>query len=195
VIGVMHPSRLVVGESDRLFLAIHLVFPFVICLMAWALYLLVDGVDNAAATATRWLVIPFAVAYTAFEAVAGIARGALIWKAENLTGDEQLHAAQLISSFTHSAIARPLWLTASALWLVTALSVVVALRGRAPVPALVLLAVGAVLFARTHVHPWGPAGMAAFLAGSVWVELSAGRATSRDQEDNVGAVSATTTRR
>ena len=88
-----HPSHLVVGESDRLFLAIHLAFPFVICLLAWALYLLVDGVENAAATAVRVLVIPFAVAYTTFEAVAGIARGAFIWKAEDLTGDRQLDAA------------------------------------------------------------------------------------------------------
>jgi hypothetical protein len=140
-------------------------------------------------------VIPFAVAYTAFEAVAGIARGALIWKAEDLTGDRQLHAGELISSFTHSGIARPLWLTASALWLAAALSVVVALRRRAPVPALVLLAVGAVLFAWSHVHPWGPAGMAAFFAGTVWVELSASRASAgARQEDNVSPVSATTRR-
>jgi hypothetical protein len=200
VIGIAHPSRLVVGESDRLFLAIHLAFPFVICLLAWAMYLLVDGVENAAASAVRVLVIPFAVAYTVFEAVAGIARGAFIWKAADLTGDRQLHAGELISSVTHSGIARPLWLTAGALWLATALSVVVALRGRAPAPALVLLGAGAALFAWSHVQPWGPAGMAAFFAGAVWVELSAGRAAAgipaagRDEEDNVSPVSATTRR-
>ena len=66
-------------------------------------------------------------------------------------------------------------------------------------PALVLLAAGALLFGMTHVRPWGPAGMAAFLAGSVWVELHASRdesaAEARDAEDNVGAVSPTQPRR
>ena len=111
LIGVAHPARLVVGESDRLFLAIHLGFPFVICLLAWALYLLVDGVENRAATAARILVIPFAVAYTAFESFAGIARGAFVWKADDLPPDRQQNAAELISSVTHSGLARPLWLT------------------------------------------------------------------------------------
>ena len=171
VVGVVHPSKLVVGESDRLFLTIHLAFPFLICLLAWTLVLLVDGVDNRAATVARILVIPFAVAYTAFEAVAGIARGAFVWKAGELPVELQPGAAQLISSVSHSGLARPLWLISSAFWLAAALSVVVALRHRAPLPALVLLTVGALLFARTHVQPWGPAGMAAFLAGVVWFEL------------------------
>jgi len=171
VVGVVHPDKLVVGESDRLFLTIHLAFPFLICLLGWTLVLLVDGVDNRAATAARILVIPFAVAYTAFEAFAGIARGAFVWKAGELSAELQPAAAQLISSVSDSGLARPLWLTASALWLAAVLSVVVALRGHAPFPALVLLTAGALLFAWTHVQPLGPAGMAAFLAGVVWFEL------------------------
>jgi hypothetical protein len=175
LIGVAHPDHLAVGESDRLFIAIHVAFPFAICLLAWGLWLLVDGVANAAATVARVLVVPFAVAYTAFEAVAGIARGTLVWKANELSGARQLHAAELISSWTHSGIARPLYVTASALWLAAALAVVAALRRRAPAPALVLMAAGAALFAFTHVRPWGPGGMAAFLAGVIWVELDAAR--------------------
>ena len=170
-IGVLHPHHLAFGEKDRLFMAIHLVFPFVICLMAWALFLLVDGVENRAATVARILVVPFAVAYTAFEAVAGIARGALVWKENDLPEADHLGAQQLISDFTHSGLARPLYLTASLVWLAAALSVVVALRRRASIPALGLMALGAILFAYSHVRPWGPAGMAAFLAGSVWYEL------------------------
>ena len=192
-IGVLHPDKLVFGEKDRLFMAIHIAFPFVICLLAWALFLLVDGVDNRAATLARILVVPFAVAYTAFEAVAGIARGALVWKETDLPAGEQLGARQVISDFTHSGLARPLYLTASLLWLAAALSVVVALRRRASVPALGLMALGAVLFAYTHVRPWGPAGMAAFLAGSVWYELkpreSADAAESRKRPVEVGSPS------
>ena len=192
LIGIAHPDHLRVGESDRLFIAIHVAFPFAICLLAWGMWLLVDAVDDPAATVARVLVVPFAIAYTAFEAVAGIARGTLVWKANDLSGDRQLHAAELISSWTHSGIARPLYLTASAFWLAAALAVVVALRRQAPLPALALMALGALLFAWTHVRPWGPGGMAAFLAGVVWVELHAGRARAGD---NVSPVPATTTRR
>jgi len=201
VIGIAHPSGLVIGEANTRFLAVHLAFPFVICLLAWGLYLLVDGVENRAAKLARVLVVPFAVAYTAFEAVAGIARGTFVRKTEGLSLEEQASAARLISSFTHSAVARPLYLTAALLWLAAALSVVVALRRRAPLPALALLAVGALLWARTHVHPWGPTGMAAFLAGTVWIELHASRTVdrvreeTRDAEDNVSPLSATQTRR
>jgi hypothetical protein len=176
IAGVLHPAKLVVGEDDRLFLGLHLALPFVICLLAWSLVLLVDGVHNRAATLARVLVIPFAIAYTAFEAVAGIARGAFVWKANDLPAEGQPAAAQLISSVSHSGLARPLYLTSSALWLAAALSVVVALRRSAPIPALVLMALGAILFAKTHVRPWGPGGMAAFLAGVVWFELRAPKA-------------------
>jgi hypothetical protein len=192
LIGIGHPDHLAVGESDRLFIAIHVAFPFAICLLAWGLWLLVDGVDNRAATAARVLVVPFAIAYTAFESVAGIARGTLVWKANDLSGDRQLHAAELISAWTHSGVARPLYVTASVLWLAAALGVVAALRRRAPAPALALMTLGALLFAWTHVRPWGPGGMAAFLAGVVWVELHAGRAAA---SDNVTSVPATTPRR
>ena len=201
LIGVAHPARLVVGESDRLFLAIHLGFPFVICLLAWALYLLVDGVENRAATPARVLVIPFAVAYTAFESFAGIARGAFVWKANDLPLDRQQNAAELISSVTHSGLARPLWLTATALWLAAALSVVVALRRRAPVPALVLLAAGALLFGMTPRQAVGPGRH-----GGVPRRLGLGRAAREPRsragpggraraEHNVGAVSPTQPRR
>jgi hypothetical protein len=171
LLGIVHPDTVVLGERNRLFLALHFAFPILICLLAWALLLLVDGVENRAATTARILVIPFAVAYTVFEAVAGIARGAIVWKYADLPAALQPGGARLISSFTHSGLARPLWVTASVCWLAVALAVVVALRRRAPLPALVLMTVGAFLFAVSHVKPFGPAGMAAFLAGVVWFEL------------------------
>ena len=59
------------------------------------------------------------------------------------------------------------------------LALVLALRRQAPLPALLLLAVGGLLFAKSHVRPWGPAGMTAFLAGAVWVELHAAGAADR----------------
>jgi hypothetical protein len=107
LLGIVHPDTVVLGERNRLFMALHFAFPFLICLLAWTLLLLVDGVDGRAATVARILVIPFAVAYTAFEAVAGIARGTIVWKYADLPEELQPGGARLISSFTHSGIARP----------------------------------------------------------------------------------------
>src|SRR5215510_6149710 len=77
---LIHPTGLRVGRDDSLFLAVHLVLPFLVCLLAWSLYLLVEGVENRAATAARILVIPFAVAYTAFVTFDGIAIGMFVSK-------------------------------------------------------------------------------------------------------------------
>jgi hypothetical protein len=176
VLTLIHPSGIRVGEDDSLFLGVHLAFPFLICLLAWSLLSLVDGVDDPAATVARVLVIPFAVAYTVFATFDGIAVGTFVSEASSLPVDAQPAAAQLIHSVSHGELEWPLYLTASLLWLAAALAVVVALRHRAPVPALALLAVGAALFAKSHVRPWGPAGMAAFLAGAVWYELQAAKA-------------------
>jgi hypothetical protein len=194
---LIHPTGLRVGRDDRLFLGVHLAFPFLVCLLAWSLVLLVDGVENRAATAVRFLVIPFAVAYTAFATFDGIAIGTFVSKANGLPEGEQLSAARLIHSVSNSELEWPLYLFAGGFWLATVLAVVVALRREAPVPALVLLAVGAVLFAKSHVRPWGPAGMTAFLAGAVWVELHAGsvaarvRRPARETDENVGTTTGT----
>src|SRR4051794_27334931 len=176
VVGLIHPSGVTVGEDDALFLGVHLALPFVICLMAWSLVLLVDGLESRAATVARVLAIPFAVAYTAFTTFDGIAIGTFVAKANDLPAGAQPAAARLIHGVSHGKLEWPLYVTAALAWLAAALAVVVALRHRAPVPALVLMTVGAVVFAKSHVRPWGPAGMAAFLAGVVWLELRSARA-------------------
>jgi hypothetical protein len=183
VAALLHPG-LTVGESARLFLAVHLALPAIVCLLAWMMLFLVEGIEGVAASAARVLAIPFAVAYTAFTAFGGIAIGAFVWKANELRADRQRPAAELIHSVSHSALARPLYLVASLLWLAAMSAVVVALwsRTQAPRPALVLLAVGAAAFARSHVRPWGPAGMAAVLAGVIWLELAARSSPERRDE-------------
>ena len=133
--------------------------------------LLVDGVDGRAATAARLLAVPFAVAYTLFTAFDGVAIGAFVWKANALPPAQRQAAGNLIRSVSHSAIQHSLYLVASLCWLAAVLAVIAALWRRAPLPALVLLGLGAAAFARSHVRPWGPAGMAAVMAGVVWLEL------------------------
>jgi hypothetical protein len=173
VAALLHPG-LAVGEDARLFTGVHLALPLIVCLLAWMILFLVEGIDGAAALAARVLAIPFAVSYTVFTVFGGVAIGAFVWKANELPADKQQSAAALIHSVSHSALAHPLYLIASFLWMAAMSAVVVALWGqpRTPRPALALLAVGAAAFARSHTRPWGAAGMAAILAGVLWLELA-----------------------
>jgi hypothetical protein len=77
----------------------------------------------------------------------------------------------LIDNVIHSSISSPIRWIAAALWVAAALAVVIALRRQAPLPALALFAVGALAFGYRHERPWGAGGMAAVLAGVVWLEL------------------------
>jgi len=124
-----------------------------------------------AAALARLLVIPFAVSYTAFTTFSGITVGEFVREAGTLSPAEQLLADTLIGRVSHGSVADWIWYVAIAFWLAVVLSIIVALRGRVPLPGLVLMAIGAVAFARSHVSPWGAIGMAAFFAGVVWVEL------------------------
>jgi hypothetical protein len=148
-----------------------LAFEPILCLLAWMIVLLVDGVDGRAVTTARLLAVPFAVAYTLFTAFDGVAVGAFVWKANALPPVQRESAGNLIHSVSNSTLEHALYLVAALTWLVAVLAVIVALRRRAPLPALLLLGLGAAAFARSHVRPWGPAGMAAVLAGVVWLEL------------------------
>jgi hypothetical protein len=185
--ALLHPHHLMIGQDPWVYIGVHLALPLIICLLAWMILFLVEGIDNAAATVARVLAIPFAVAYTLFTAFGGVAVGAFVWKTNELPAAEQLQAATLIHSVSHSALAHPLYLAATLLWLAVMLAVVAALWGRAPLPALVLVALGAAAFARSHVRPWGPAGMAAVLAGVVWLELKPGPASESRRDDEPGA--------
>jgi hypothetical protein len=169
---LLHPRDLVFGDNAWLFTGVHLGLLVVACLLGWMMMLLVEGVPGAAATAARLLTIPFVVAYTAFTTFGGVSAGAFVIEANSLPVVEKQRAAELVHSVADGAIGDALAIVASVLWLTVMLLVVVALRRRAPLPALVLIGIGAALVARSHVWPWGPPGMGAVLAGVVWLELT-----------------------
>ena len=171
VVGMLHPTRLGLDQSPWLYIGIHLVMPVLIGLLAWMIVLLVEGIDNRAATTARLLVVPFALVYSVYTAFAGLAYGVMVWKAGRLPATDQRGAVALIHDVFHNGLERAIYLTAGLLWLAAVVAAAVALRGRAPLPALVLLALGAVIFANSHERPWGPAGMAAILAGVIWLEF------------------------
>ena len=175
IAGILHPDHVLDHGDPWLFLGVHLAWPLLLCLLAWMIVLLVEGVEGWAATAARVLAVPFAVTYMLYTAFAGVGIGAFIWKGSELPADQQPVANTLIQNVLHSSITGPIHLAATVFWLTAVFSVAFALIGRVPVPSVVLLAAGACAFAYRHERPWGPGGMAAILAGVVWLELRSKR--------------------
>lgn len=174
VLGVLHPtSNPELGDETGLFIGLHVAQLFLIGGLAYLLWLLVEGLDGRAARVARAaLILPFVIAYTALDAVLGLAWGIAAEKANELPVADQAAAGRLIHNLNEPELFGYIgYFGAGLLWLAVALTVVTALGKKAPRPALVLMAMGAIVFALGHARPMGPIGMALFLAGIAWFEL------------------------
>jgi len=180
VLGAFHPmSNPEVNDPTTLWIGLHLVQLVLIGAMGYVFWLLVEGMDGRAAGLARALIIPFVVVYTAMDAVLGIAWGFVAREASALPAADQLSAQALLDRLLEpTASGYVLYFGAGLLLLVLSLAVVFALAKSAPVPALVLIAVGALIFVTGHAAPLGPIGMLLFLGGVVWTELARTRTTS-----------------
>lgn len=175
LLGLLHPTHNPeLGDETAHFVNLHIAQLLLIMGLGFVLWLLVEGVTNRAATLARVLIIPFLVAYTALDAILGVAWGIAAQTANGLPVADQPGAGRLI----HELIAGDpdprgliLYWGAGALWLAVALAVVAALRGTAPLGALVWMALGAVVFTLGHAPPMGPVGMGLFLLGVAWAEF------------------------
>ncbi len=65
---------------------VHMGMMLFIPLMAVVVYLLLRGVDGAAARVSRIALVPFVVCYSAFETLQGIANGVLASEVNGLRG-------------------------------------------------------------------------------------------------------------
>lgn len=175
LLGLLHPTaNPEMGDETGLFIGLHIAQLFLIAGLAYVLWLLLEGVINRAATVARALIIPFVVAYTALDAILGIAWGIAAEAANDLPSADQQGAGRLIDELI-SGDPDPrgliLYWGAGLLWLAVALAVVIALSDTAPLGALVLMSLGAAVFTLGHARPMGPVGMGLFLIGVAWAEL------------------------
>lgn len=172
-LGILHPMEDPgLGEATGLFIGLHFAQLFLIGGLALSLWLLVDGLESRAATATRALILPFVILYTTLDAIAGLGMGDLVRMANELPAAEQATLGPFIDELREPDIAGyAIYLGAGLSWLAAAVASTVALKRRGPRAALVLMALGALVFAVGHPKPTGPIGMALFLAGVVWLEL------------------------
>jgi hypothetical protein len=181
VLGLLHPtSNPEVGDETGFFIGLHVAQLFLIGGLAYTILLLVAGLDSRAARAARALILPFVIVYTALDSVLGIAWAIVAEKANELPVADRRTASRLIDALLEpEPLGYVLYFGAGLLWLAAALFVVAALAKEVPPPALVLMAIGAIVFAFGHARPVGPIGMALFLAGIVWLEL-------RPRQENAG---------
>ena len=184
VLGLLHPTaNPELGDDTDLFIYLHLIQLVLIAGLGYVLWFLVEGIESRAASVARVLIVPFLVAYTALDSILGIAWGIAAETANGLPTADQPGAGALIEELiSGDADARGyiLYFGAGLLWLAVAVAVVVALRDTAPMPALVLMSLGAVVFTLGHAPPVGPIGMALFLAGVAWLEFRAGQPDSAE---------------
>jgi cytochrome bd-type quinol oxidase subunit 2 len=183
VLGLLHPNPDPgLGDDTGLFIGLHFAQLFLIGGLAYSLWMLVDGIENLAARIARALILPYAITYAAFDAIAGIAMGSVVREANALAAADQAAAGRLIDALREETWdGYLLYFLTALIWFAAVLAVVLARRKSAPRPALVLMAIGAAVFAVAHPQPTGPIGMAFFIAGLAWLELRPHTAEAREE--------------
>jgi hypothetical protein len=173
VLLLFHPG----GEGDIYpalrddvtpWLVVHVGTMIFIPLMAVAIYLLVQGIENTAARVSRIALAPFALFYTAWEVLLGIGTGVLVQDVNGLPVAERGTGSTLVNDFTENILIRDFGVfnIIGTLSLITAMIAAgIALRQQAGVPVSVPILLGVCGFMiAAHPPPFGPIGLVLFVA-------------------------------
>ncbi|MGH3063141.1 MAG: hypothetical protein ACRDMK_02280 [Gaiellaceae bacterium] len=170
VIGVIHPAEIEVGDDTTLYIGIHLVQPFFILLLAWGTWLLVKDLPGRAAQVARVAIVPYAIAYSMFDAIAGVALGGIVRLANDASAADGAVVQRLMDTGT-DYVGVVLFVASDLSWFVMALAAAIAVKpigGRGPT---LVMAIGAAIFAIAHPFPTGPIGITLFGLGIAWLEV------------------------
>jgi uncharacterized membrane protein YccF (DUF307 family) len=170
IIGVIHPAEIEVGDDTTLYIGIHLVQPFFILLLAWGTWLLVKDLPGRAAQVARVAIVPYAIAYSMFDAIAGVALGGIVRMANDASAADGAVVQRLMDTGT-DYVGVVLFVASDLSWFVMALAAAIAVKpigGRGPT---LLMAIGAAIFAIAHPFPPGPIGITLFGLGLLWLEI------------------------
>jgi|SRR5215211_1032193 len=139
-------------------------------LIGAALYLLVRDLPGTAARISRLAIGPFVVLYAAYEAVIGLAIGALVQHANDAPVSQQPALADAIQSLGTNVIVGDPGIVGSVgalAWIVATIVAAVAYR-RVGAPVLATVLLGLSFLVASHPPPLGPIGLVCF-AGAVAV--------------------------
>lgn len=165
-------------------------------LMGVALYLLVRDLPGRAARISRLAIGPFVLFYGAWEAVIGLATGALVQHANDAPETERPAVSDAIQSLQDNAIVGDPGVLASVgavAWIVAVIAAAVAYRN-VGAPVLVSVLLGLSLLVASHPPPVGPFGLLCFTAAVAliarWQRVSTAPAASARPTPASGAPTA-----
>lgn len=174
VLLLFHPggegTEIYLDAQDNVtaFMVVHIGMMLFIPLMAVAIYLLLRGVEGAAARVSRIALVPFVVFYSAWEALQGIGVGILVNELNGLPQAEPALREDLVQDFAEHVLIGPFGVfgsIGSMGLIVAAIAAGVALYRHAGAPVYVAVLLGISGFLITvHPPPYGPTGLALFIA-------------------------------
>jgi hypothetical protein len=169
---VPDPDNVYAGLRDEVttYQIVHFGTLIFIPLMGVALYMLVRDLPGKAATISRVAIGPFVLFYGVWEAVIGLATGALVQHANDAPAGQRPAVSDTIQSLQENVIVGEFSVAAvvgALAWIVAVIAAAVAVR-RAGAPVMATLLLGLSLVVVSHPPPIGPIGLACF-AGAVLV--------------------------
>ena len=171
VVLLFHPTgdpekALEVIRADHgAWMFVHVTMVAFIPLMAVAVHRLVRGVDSTPARISRWAMPLFVAAYGAFEALMGLATGILAGTAD---GADDPARAEMVQDLMHSRVLANLERVGSLAWGVVLVAAAFALRRAHRIgPWSVTGFVVAAPLIAVHAPPFGPVGLAVFVAAAL----------------------------
>ena len=172
VLGVLHPFEIEVGDETTLYLALHLVQPLLILMLAWGIWLLVKDLPGRAAQVARIAIVPYAIVYSMLDGIAGVALGQAVREANGMsTADAAAVRRMLDGGGDADIIGAVIYVASGLTWFAMALAAALAVKQIGGLGPTLLMAIGAAIFAVGHPFPPGPTGIALFGVGVAWLEL------------------------
>jgi hypothetical protein len=194
ILLLFHPS----GDGKEMYLdlrdqvtsavVVHLGMLLFIPLMAIVVVVLLRGVDGTAARISRLALVPFVVFYSAWEVLQGISNGILADQVSGLPETERATGAAVLQDFAENSLIREAGVFGSIgglAFITAAIAAGIALRrAGAALSVAVLLGLAGFLIT-AHPPPYGPIGLALFIAAILL--LMRGEAVDRSAEHDEGA--------
>jgi hypothetical protein len=174
VLLLFHP----IGEEDYYttvqgnvgrWLVVHIGMMIFIPMWTLAIFLLVRGIENTAATVCRIAMLVFALFYVAWEVLLGIGTAVLVNDVDGLPTEERATGEELVNEFTENIVVRDfgVFVSIGNVAIFTAMIAAgIALRRGAdlpvPISVPILLVLGG-LSITAHPPPFGPIGLVLFV--------------------------------
>lgn len=173
VLGLVHGADVTVGDDATFYIWLHVFQPVLILLLAWGFWLLVKDLPGRAAQVARVAIVPYVIAYVTLDAIAGIASGMMVDEANKLSASDAAVVKQILDEpgALTEGLSIGIFAAAGLSWFVMVLATALALKPIGGLGPMLLMAIGAAVFAFGHPFPPGPVGIALVGLGIAWVEL------------------------